>query len=141
MGAGRPTTYGKGRHEAICKSLEVGMSRTTAAELIGINRSTLETWREKYPAFNHDVTQAMAKAKARATVTITTAIRAGDVNAAFRYLSLQEREEWREVKDINLTVQVREKAERIAAELGLSTDEVMAEAEMIASGVWDAWQP
>jgi len=85
-------------------------------------------------------TSESSRDAARVSAAVT-AIRAGDVNAAFRYLSLQEREEWREVKDINLTVQVREKAERIAAELGLSTDEVMAEAEMIASGMWDAWQP
>lgn len=74
------------------------MSRTTAAELAGINRATLEDWRNKYPAFSNDVTEAMAKAKRRASVTIAKAIQLGDVNAAFRYLALQERDEWQTVE-------------------------------------------
>lgn len=102
MGAGRPTTYSDERHEAICKSLEAGMSRTTAAELIGINRSTLESWREKYPAFNHDVRMAMAKAKRRASLVIARSIAEGDVASAWRYLAMQEREEWREQNDLNI---------------------------------------
>lgn len=94
--AGAPTKYNKARHAEIVKSLEAGMSRTTAAELAGIDRGTLEDWRVVHPAFNRDVVRAIAKAKARATVTITKAINLGDVSAAFRYLALQERDEWQE---------------------------------------------
>ena len=96
--AGAPTKYNKARHDEIVKSLEAGMSRTTAAELVGINRGTLETWREVNPAFNSAVIKAIAKAKARATVTITKAVQAGDVSAAFRYLALQEKDEWGETQ-------------------------------------------
>lgn len=91
---GAPSKYNKARHAEIVRSLEAGLSRTTAAELAGIDRSTLEAWRDKYPTFSHDVRQAMAKAKARASVTVTQAIKSGDVNAAFRYLSYQEPDEW-----------------------------------------------
>lgn len=93
---GAPPKYNKARHAEIVKSLEAGMSRTTAAELAGIHRTTLETWREVYPTFNDDVTKAIAKAKARATVTIIKAIQNGDAHSAFRYLALQERSEWQE---------------------------------------------
>ncbi len=93
---GAPTKYSKEIHAAICKNLEAGMSRTTAAELADIDRGTLEDWREKYPAFSRDVRKAIAKSKGRATVTITKAIQSGDVAAAFRYLALQERDEWQE---------------------------------------------
>lgn len=100
---GRPPKYGEPIHTAICQALELGMSRTTAAEINGIDRSTLADWTVKYPAFSRDVVLAEAKAKRRATLTITTAIQKGDVNAAFRYLALKEREEWRESQDIKVT--------------------------------------
>lgn len=106
---GRPTKYSRAIHEAICRNLEAGMSRTTAAELAGINRLTLERWRDDNVAFCNDTQEAMAKAKARATVTITKAIRDGDVGAAFRYLALQERSEWAERAsvDMNLSGTIR----------------------------------
>lgn len=92
----RPTKYNKARHAEIVRGLTAGMSRTTAAELTGIDRGTLEEWRDRYPAFSRDVREAMAKAKGQASFTIAKAIRAGDVSAAFRYLALQERGEWQE---------------------------------------------
>lgn len=98
---GRPTKYSPQMHKAIIEYLEAGMSRTTAAELAGITRQTLTEWagsppdwQGSYPTFSYDVKQAIAKAKSRATVTIANAIKDGDVNAAFRYLSYQEPEEW-----------------------------------------------
>lgn len=93
---GRPTKYNEAMHADIVRSLETGMSRTTAAELAGIDRETLEVWRGNKPAFSRDVTRALARAKGRASMTIAKAIVAGDVAAAFRYLALQERAEWSE---------------------------------------------
>ena len=140
---GRPTKYSRAIHAAIVTNLEAGMSRTTAAELAGIARQTLNDWagmppdwQGKYPTFSHDVRTAIARAKARATVTITKAIREGDVQAAFRYLALQEREEWGERKQVDVNVEIRQLAERIAAESGVDADELMAEAERIAAGAW-----
>jgi CRP-like cAMP-binding protein len=138
---GRPPKYCAEIHKAIIANLEIGCSRTTAAELARINRMTLETWRTKYPAFNSDVTEAIARAKRRATVTITTAIQKGDVQAAFRYLALQERAEWQEERNINVNLRIREKAQRIADELGIPVETVIAEAEAVAAGTWDAWSP
>ena len=130
---GAPTKYSKAVHAAICKNLEAGMSRTTAAELAGISRATLENWRDDKLSFFHDTQEAIAKAKARATVTITKAIREGDVSAAFRYLALQERSEWAEKStvdvNVNITVEQRKIIERIAASQGQEVGEVIEEIE------------
>jgi hypothetical protein len=136
--AGRPPKYCEAIHTSICQALELGMSRTTAAEINGINRDTLLQWTIKYPSFSGDVQLAEAKAKRRATLTITTAIQKGDVAAAFRYLALKEREEWRESKEVNVNVQIRQKAERMAEELGVPVDELMETAESIAAEAWEA---
>lgn len=99
--SGRPTKYSKEMHQKIVEYLEAGMSRTTAAELAGIARQTLAEWAGippdwdgVYPNFSYDVRNAIAKAKSRASATIANAIKDGDVNAAFRYLSYQEPDEW-----------------------------------------------
>jgi hypothetical protein len=135
--AGRPSKYNKGIHQSICEALAAGMSRTTAAEVNGIDRSTLEDWRVKYSTFSRDVTTAMAKAKRRATLTITQAIQAGDVQAAFRYLSYQERDEWADPKgdiNLNLTINLQEIAAKVAQDYGLDPAAVIKEAEAILAG-------
>lgn len=99
----RPTKYDKVLHDAICRSLRAGMSRTTAAESNGIDKETIARWIDRYPAFCADVRESIGQAKARATDTITKAIREGDVGAAFRYLALAERDEWGAAPvDVNL---------------------------------------
>jgi hypothetical protein len=137
----RPPKYGPELHKGIVDNLRIGCSRTTAAELAGIDRHTLNAWCARYLPFRADVQAAIASCKRTASATIRTAILGGDTNAAFRYLGLQEREEWREIKELSLTIELRKKAERIADELGLSVDEVIAEAEAVATGAWDAWAP
>lgn len=133
--AGRPPKYGPEIHAAICQNLEMGCSKTTAAELNGITRQTIWEWDEKYAPFSYDMRTAIAKAKRRATVTITTAISQGDTNAAFRYLALMERDEWREQRDVSVAISgeltIRQAAEQIAAEVGLTAEEVIHEAERI----------
>lgn len=128
---GRPSTYNKAKHEDICRNLTAGMSRTTAAELAGIDRSTLEAWRDKYPAFSRDVTEAIAKAKRRASFTIAKAIDNGDVNAAFRYLALQERDEWQERQKHEHAVTVRHEdlIQEVATKFGITPADLIAALE------------
>lgn len=135
--AGRPTKYSRAVHEAICRNLEAGMSRTTAAELAGIHRNTLEEWRELFPAFSSDTQEAIAKAKARATVTITKAIRDGDVGAAFRYLALQERSEWAERAnlDVNHSGTIRHAHKDMSAFTDDEIDRIAEIAERRKAGV------
>ncbi|MCC6315991.1 MAG: hypothetical protein IT337_18480 [Thermomicrobiales bacterium] len=130
---GRPPKYNADVHKAIVDNLRMGCSRTTAAELAGINRITLTDWCAKYPTFSGDVEEAIASCKRTASATIRQAILKGDVQSAFRYLALQERSEWTETKDVNVTVAVtvEQVAERIAREEGLDPADVIAEAERI----------
>lgn len=128
---GAPPKYNRARHEQIVEALKAGMSRTTAAELAGINRGTLEVWRDTYPAFSNDVTNAIATAKARASATITRAIQKGDVNAAFRYLALQERDEWQERQKHEHAVTVRHEdmIQEVAAKFGIAPADLIAALE------------
>lgn len=136
--AGRPPKYDAAMHTAIVDSLKLGCSRTTAAELAGIDRGTLADWIDRYPAFRHDVTAAIASCKRAASATIRQAILNGDVQSAFRYLALQERSEW---ADTEQTVNVRHSGSIQRDDLAALTDTEVAAlaaiAERVAGGAND----
>ena len=132
---GRPPKYGPELHKAIVDNLTLGCSRTTAAELAGIDRGTLEDWRERYPAFHRDVTHAIASCKRSAAATIRQSFLKGDTQSAFRYLALQERGEW---ADTERTVNVNHGGTIGTRDLSAFTDEqigaLAAIAEQVAAG-------
>jgi hypothetical protein len=133
----RPPKYNADVHKAIIESLRIGCSRTTAAELAGINRETLSAWCVRYPTFSGDVQEAIASCKRTAAATIRQSILKGDTQSAFRYLALQERHEWADANaavNVNVNVTLQRVAERIAALEGLDPEEVLAEAEQIMAG-------
>lgn len=99
---GRPPKYNAEVHAAIVANLRLGCSRTTAAELAGIDRGTFADWCERYPAFHHDVVKSIAECKRTAATTIRQAIlKKNDVQSAFRYLAIQERSEWTETQNVS----------------------------------------
>lgn len=53
----------------------------------------------------------------------------------------QDLGQWQDRKSVDITVTIRKKAEQLAGQLGISADELIAEAEAIAAGSWDAWSP
>lgn len=139
---GRTPTYNAEIHAAIIRELDLGCTRTTAADIVGIHRETLRQWagsapdwQGKYPAFSADVRAAIGRCKRRASITVTQALQKGDVAAAFKYLSYQERDEWADKpSEVNVTHSgtiTLQDAEQIAADTGLDVAEVMAEADRI----------
>lgn len=130
----RPPKYNATIHKEICDNLRLGCSRTTAAELAGIDRVTLQRWCESNVTFCRDVQEAIAAVKRSASMTIRQSFVKGDVQSAFRYLSYQERQEWSDADrtvNVNVNITLQAIAEKIAADQGLDPAEVMAEAERI----------
>jgi len=69
-GPGRPTKWNPARQEAICGYLREGLPLETCAQLAGINRSTILSWKAKgregiepYDEFYRAVNQATADAE------------------------------------------------------------------------------
>ena len=130
-GRGRPPKYSPDVCAAIVNNLKMGCSRTTAAELAGIDRGTLRDWCRKYPAFSREVTEAIAGCKRTASATIRQAILNGDVQSAFRYLALQERDEWAHTEQVD----VRHSGEIGRTDLGKLTDDEIDALASIAERV------
>jgi hypothetical protein len=81
------------RRQQVLGYLRQGMTRSTAAELAGFNRSSLWRLLEREIAFGHQVRQAEADARGRAEALV---LRAGesDWRAAAWWLERKYRSEW-----------------------------------------------
>ena len=52
MPAGRPSKYQPKYCDMVVEDMSRGMSLTAFAGLIGVDRSTIDTWREQFPEFH-----------------------------------------------------------------------------------------
>lgn len=128
---GRPSKFTPVIREAILAALHLGNTRTCAAEAAGIDHGTLSTWCTRYPEFLTQIKKAEAEAQQRAVKVITDAAPTSWQAAAWM-LERRHPNEWGKVDRVEVTI--REHAEKLANELGVSVEDVIREAEMIAAG-------
>lgn len=134
--AGRASKRTEPNAVTIFEAIRVGATRKRAAAIVGISQDTLARWEKQDADFAHRLIEAEAHRDRSLIVEIRTAAKR-DWRAAAWLLERVAREDYGTPKiDVNLTVrQVQERAERIASDLGLSVEEVIAEAESIMAGV------
>lgn len=53
----------------------------------------------------------------------------------------QDLGQWTDRSKIDITIEIRKRAEKLADKLGVPVDEVIREAELVAAGSWDSWLP
>lgn len=137
--AGRKTLYTEQRVKIIIAALQSGAYERDACLAGGISEDTFANWKRRYSDFAERATRAKSEGWVSDLALIRKAANDGDWRAAAEHLD-RTASPYRKSVDINLTV-IRERAERIAAEIGVPVDEVMATAEAVASGAWAEWQP
>lgn len=130
--AGRKTKYTPEREQMILDAVADGLTHRDAALVSGINEHTLIVWEKRFPAFSALLAQADA-ARARKWLDGIAAAAPKDWRA---YESLLDRcaPEYRKVHKTEQTVtfEVRQAAEKVAAELGVPVDVVLAETYRMA---------
>jgi hypothetical protein len=138
---GRRSKYTPDVVNALIDALELGMIDGDACLVAGISEKTFYEWQATKSAFRDLVTCARAKGwKSDLAVIKKAAIESRDWRAAAEHLD-RTRSPYRKSTDVNVTMQIRKRAEQIADQLGVPVDELMAEAEAVASGAWDKWSP
>lgn len=128
--AGRKSLYEEARVRVIVEALKSGAYEKDACLVAGITDDTFANWKRRYSDFSERVTRAKAEGWISDLALIRKAALAGDWRAAEAHLD-RTGSPYRKSVDINLNIRAR--AERIAADLGLSVDEVLAEAESIVA--------
>ena len=117
--------------KALCDVLRAGGTRTAAVHHVGTTLEALRRWLARSVEFRASVAKAEAEAELRCTSIVTKAVIDGDVASARWWLERRRPSDWGTASRIDVVI--RQQAERVAAELGLSADDVLAEAERIAS--------
>lgn len=113
--------------------LRLGMTRRSAAAFAGFHHATLYRRIESDATFATEVEKAEGQAKGTYEAVIA---KAADKNwtAAAWWLERRHPDEYGRRDRIEVRVDMRTEAQKVAAELGLDPDEVMTEANAILAG-------
>ena len=126
---GRPSKRTPEREARILQVLEAGNTRRAACEYVGIDQDTMSRWCARYADFADRVRKAEAQAEIQAVAIIRQGIRNGDTADAKWWLERRRPDDYGRREKVEITV--RQQAERLAADLGLNVEELLAEAERI----------
>jgi hypothetical protein len=122
--------------ERIAELLLEGHHKETVADYLGINRSTWWRWEqlgEQHPdSVYSDFCNITRAAVAGAEISMIRGIRSGRRGWEAEAWMAERRFPRRWGKRLDITI--RREAERLAAELGCTADELIADAETIAAG-------
>jgi transposase len=122
--------------EAVGQLLMEGNYQETVCDFLGIHRTTWYAWiqrgdREPGTLFS-DFSYTVKKAQAAAEIVTLRLIRQGGEGWQSKAWIAERRFPQRWGKRIDITI--RQEAERLAAEVGCTADDLIADAERIASG-------
>ena len=94
---GRPSKRTPEVEESIIRALKLGLDYTTAAEVAGIHRDTLQDWRSKDPEFSVKCKRAKSNGKVHVSAQLMKQINSGNVSATIFWLKTRT-EEFREIQ-------------------------------------------
>jgi hypothetical protein len=129
--AGRPTKRSPERITAILNALKVGNTRRAAAGAAEINELTLARWMAADVGFRSAVENAEHEAERRFLTIVAKAATTGTWTAAAWWLERRKNADYARHDKLDMQIDLRKEAERLALEQGLDPDAVLAEAEAI----------
>lgn len=120
------------KRESFLNALREKGSVYHAAKSINVGRRTVYTWRKQLPGFAKEWDAAIEDAADELEASLYERGMTKDTTAAIFWLKGHRPEKYRE--RLQHDVNIRQEAERVARELGLDVEAVIAEAERIARG-------
>lgn len=127
---GRPSKFTPERVEAILLALEGGCTRHAAAGAADVHYATMARWVADNAEFRAQVEKAEDRAEAHFTAAVLQAVPTNWQAAAW-WLERRKFRDYARRERIDVAVDIRQHAEKVAAELGMSVDEVLAEADRV----------
>jgi hypothetical protein len=121
------------RIEAILNALRTGCTRRAAAAVGGIHHSTLYEWMDHDPTLADTIERAEGEAEATFTAIVAKAAITSWQASAW-WLERRKHQDFARREKVEMSIDLRKEAERLAAESGLDPDAVLAEAEAIMRG-------
>lgn len=119
----------------LCHAIELGATYELACNYAGIHYDTFRTWQLTKPEFSDAIKDAEGKAVVGWLNIIEGEAAAGSWQAAAWKLERRYPHVYgKTVSEQQHTLNIQRAADKVAADLGLDPDEVMAEAERILAG-------
>lgn len=120
--------------ERVLGAFCMGADWQEAARLAGTSRMTLRRAVEADSALAERVEDARAQADEVVIHSLYTKATVGkDTTAMIFWLKNRRPDEWRDRRELNLTADVKTAAQRMAADIGVSAEEIVALATRIAT--------
>jgi hypothetical protein len=135
----RPSSYTPKKGAAVLDRLSANEGVAKAGKAVGVCRKTVYNWRDAHPAFKDAFDDVQDAITDDIEATAIQRALAGDTTLLIFLLKSRRREVYGD--KVAVTVQLRKKAEDMAEQLGVSADDLIREAELVAAGSWDAWSP
>ena len=122
------------QEERILGAFSAGADWAMAARLISTSRMTLRRAVEADSPLAERVEDARAQADDVVIHSLYTKATVGkDTTAMIFWLKNRRPDEWRDRRELNLTADVKTAAQRMAADIGVSAEEIVALATRIAT--------
>ena len=115
---------------AALEALRHGNTRRAAAAMAGVTERTLYRWIEGDVPFRHAVEKAEGEAEAMYLAAVERAVPESWQAAAW-WLERRKHMDYSRREKVDMTVDVKREAERIAAAQGLEVADVLAEADRV----------
>lgn len=120
----RPTKYSDEKAQAICKDIEKGNTFKTAALVNGVPERTFYDWKERYPQFSQQISEAEAKSEALVVNDLIHQTRSGDTKAIIFYLTHRNHDGWRPPKETKVIEGSEDKPLTVKVLKGVSMDDL-----------------
>lgn len=130
--AGRPSKRTPEREARLLEALRAGNTRKDASLYAGLEQHTFQRWVLADAHFAQAVEKAEADAVVRNVAQIAKAAQEGTWQAAAWWLERRRPEDYGRRDRVEITL--RQEAHRIAADLGIDVNELLAEADRIVAG-------
>lgn len=118
------------RAQAALTALENGCTMQAAAGYAGVSRQALYGWMDRDPDFRAAVEQAQDKAESSFTAAVVAAV-PKNWQAAAWWLERRRHADYGRRDRVEMSIDIRTLAERVAGADGLDADQLIAEAERI----------
>ncbi len=130
----RPPKRSPERETAILNALRVGNTRRASCAAAEVSVDSLARWMEADAEFSGAVIKAEADAELRFLGQVAKAAAGNNWQAAAWWLERRQHMDFGRRDRVDMQIDVRKEAERIAAEAGLDVDAILAEAQAIVDG-------
>jgi transposase-like protein len=128
----RRSALGTERSQAAIEAIRMGCTREAAAGVAGVTRSTFYRWMDD-GTFRDEIEKAEHQAEAAYTMAVQQAV-PKNWQAAAWWLERRRHQQYGRKDQVEVKLDIRAEADRVAEELGLDPDTVLAEAVAILGG-------